>query len=332
MARTPPTSSPSTSTRSATGSTPNDPFDNQRRREALQPFGFEEGLRRLAQQHLRGAPHEPTAVPLRTLPLSLWCLGPAAGTGARRAPAASEAPHSRVVKYAERDVVPVNAKIRYTTLIHPARRRAHSGFHLWRQGLLHRRRQRELRLRQAGQGGRRDERQPRHSRRQRLLVRLRGSFGDRRRARPEGLHRADRYFDLVGRRRRAAFRAVLTDRGLPPADRVGQDRSPPGEAAGPAAHRQASQRVPLELPVLPAIRLQFERGRKPFFVDAIYHDGQFTYIKASPEETPVLYERREGKANLVNFDYQDGVFVLPKVLENGYLAIGREKLPFALED
>lgn len=29
----------------------NDPFDNQRRREALQQFGFEEGLRRLAQQH-----------------------------------------------------------------------------------------------------------------------------------------------------------------------------------------------------------------------------------------------------------------------------------------
>ena len=28
----------------------NDPFDNQRRREALDEYGFEEGLRRLAQQ------------------------------------------------------------------------------------------------------------------------------------------------------------------------------------------------------------------------------------------------------------------------------------------
>ena len=28
----------------------NDPFDNQRRREALQQYGFEEGLRRLAQE------------------------------------------------------------------------------------------------------------------------------------------------------------------------------------------------------------------------------------------------------------------------------------------
>ena len=77
---------------------------------------------------------------------------------------------------------------------------------------------------------------------------------------------------------------------------------------------------------------KFQRGRKPFSVDAIYHDGRFTYIKASPDETPALYELRDGKPNLVNFDFQDGAFVVPKVLETGYLAIGKQKMGFERED
>jgi len=77
---------------------------------------------------------------------------------------------------------------------------------------------------------------------------------------------------------------------------------------------------------------RFPRGRKPFLVDAIYHDGRFTYIKASPQETPALYEIKDGKPNLVNFDFRDGTFVVPKVLESGYLAIGKQKMNFVRED
>ncbi len=75
---------------------------------------------------------------------------------------------------------------------------------------------------------------------------------------------------------------------------------------------------------------KFQRGRKPFLIDAIYHDDRFTYIKASPEETPALYELKDGKPNLVNFEFEDGTFIAPKVLENGYLAIGTAKLRFVL--
>ena len=77
---------------------------------------------------------------------------------------------------------------------------------------------------------------------------------------------------------------------------------------------------------------KFRRGRKPFFVDAIYHDGRFTYITASPEETPALYELKDGKPNLINFDFQDGAFVVAKVLESGYLAIGQARLTFKLNN
>jgi type IV secretory pathway VirB9-like protein len=76
----------------------------------------------------------------------------------------------------------------------------------------------------------------------------------------------------------------------------------------------------------------FEAGKKPFGVRAMYNDEKFTYIQARPEETPTLYELKDGKPNLVNFEYRDGVYVVDKILESGYLAIGTQKLSFKRED
>ena len=77
---------------------------------------------------------------------------------------------------------------------------------------------------------------------------------------------------------------------------------------------------------------RFEAGKKPFFVRAMYHDDKFTYIQARPEETPTLYEIKDGKPNLVNFSYKDGVYVVDKILDQGYLAIGKRKLAFTREE
>lgn len=77
---------------------------------------------------------------------------------------------------------------------------------------------------------------------------------------------------------------------------------------------------------------RFEAGKKPFFVRAMYHDDRFTYIQARPEETPTLYEIKDGQPNLVNFDYKDGVYVVGKILDKGYLVIGKQKLPFLREE
>jgi type IV secretion system protein VirB9 len=74
---------------------------------------------------------------------------------------------------------------------------------------------------------------------------------------------------------------------------------------------------------------RFEAGKRPFFVRAMYHDDKFTYLQARPEETPTLYEIRDGKPNLVNFTYKDGVYVTDKILDSGYLAIGKRKLGFS---
>jgi len=77
---------------------------------------------------------------------------------------------------------------------------------------------------------------------------------------------------------------------------------------------------------------RFEAGKRPFFVRAMYHDDRFTFIQARPEETPTLYEVKDGQPNLVNFEYKDGVYVVTKILDSGYLAIGKQKLSFTREE
>ena len=77
---------------------------------------------------------------------------------------------------------------------------------------------------------------------------------------------------------------------------------------------------------------RFEAGKKPFFVRAMYHDSAFTYLQARPEETPTLYEFKDGKPNLVDFEYRDGVYVVDKILDRGYLVIGKQKLGFTREE
>lgn len=73
---------------------------------------------------------------------------------------------------------------------------------------------------------------------------------------------------------------------------------------------------------------RFAPADKVFKVSAIYHDGKFTYIRADPQETPALYEMKDGKPNLIEFQFEDGVYTVPKVLDHGYLAIGKKKFSF----
>jgi type IV secretion system protein VirB9 len=69
-------------------------------------------------------------------------------------------------------------------------------------------------------------------------------------------------------------------------------------------------------------------AQDPFLVTAIYHDDTFTYIQCAAHEKPTLYEMKDGKPNLINFELQNGVYIVPKVLDNGYLTVGKRKLTF----
>jgi len=75
--------------------------------------------------------------------------------------------------------------------------------------------------------------------------------------------------------------------------------------------------------------LDAKAAREPFLVSAIYHDDTFTYIKCAAREKPALYEIKDGKPNLISFQLENGVYIAPKIIDTGYLAIGKKKLPFA---
>jgi len=69
-------------------------------------------------------------------------------------------------------------------------------------------------------------------------------------------------------------------------------------------------------------------SREPFLVSAIYHDDSFTYIRSAAREKPIFYELKDGKPNLVSFQLENGVYIVPKVVDAGYLALGKRKLNF----
>jgi len=76
-------------------------------------------------------------------------------------------------------------------------------------------------------------------------------------------------------------------------------------------------------------QLDKKASAEPFLVSAIYHDEAFTYIRCGAREKPSLYEIKDGKPNLINFQLENGVYIIPKVLDTGYLTIGNKKLAFA---
>jgi len=82
-------------------------------------------------------------------------------------------------------------------------------------------------------------------------------------------------------------------------------------------------------------KLQFDYSidnkalREPFLVSVIYHDDAFTYIKCAAREKPTLYEVKDGKPSLINFQLANGVYIVPKVLNAGYLAVGKKRVVFA---
>jgi len=78
--------------------------------------------------------------------------------------------------------------------------------------------------------------------------------------------------------------------------------------------------------------LDKKASRDPFLVSAIYHDDIFTYIKSAAREKPALYEVKDGKPNLINFQFENGVYIAPKVIDDGYLVIGKNKVTFRRRD
>jgi type IV secretion system protein VirB9 len=107
-------------------------------------------------------------------------------------------------------------------------------------------------------------------------------------------------------------------------------------AAVESANRRAAESIAEYQQKYPS-KLQFVYGTpryaKPFFVRSIWHDGQFTYIKSDATELPSIYEVKDGKPSLLNFQVQSGgTYVVPKVLDSAYFAVGKERFEFSQQE
>ena len=67
---------------------------------------------------------------------------------------------------------------------------------------------------------------------------------------------------------------------------------------------------------------------KELGLQEIWRDDKFTYLRGQFQETPALYEVKDKKPSLINFDFSNGLYTVPKELDNGYLAIGKQKVEF----
>jgi type IV secretory pathway VirB9-like protein len=71
-----------------------------------------------------------------------------------------------------------------------------------------------------------------------------------------------------------------------------------------------------------------EKRGKELGLQQIWRDDKFTYLRGQFQETPALYEVKDKKPSLINFDFADGLYTVPKEVDAGYLAIGKQRVAF----
>ena len=74
----------------------------------------------------------------------------------------------------------------------------------------------------------------------------------------------------------------------------------------------------------------FARGASPSATSLAAAEGEpQQWVGTAATELPALYELKDGAPNLVQFEVERGTYIVPKVLEHGYLAIGKRRLVFS---
>ena len=69
----------------------------------------------------------------------------------------------------------------------------------------------------------------------------------------------------------------------------------------------------------------------PLGLEEVWRDEKFTYLRGKFQETPVLYETKDGKGSLINWSYNDGLYTVDKIMLQGYLTIGKQRVDFRKE-
>ena len=72
----------------------------------------------------------------------------------------------------------------------------------------------------------------------------------------------------------------------------------------------------------------YKANQAPFDIQSIYHDDKFTYIKTNAPEKFSVYEMKDGNPNLVTYDLREGTYIIPKVMDDGYVELGKKRMSF----
>ena len=100
------------------------------------------------------------------------------------------------------------------------------------------------------------------------------------------------------------------------------------DAAAQVDDFRSSYPTRLEFPYV----LDDKAGRWPFLVHGMWYDGQFTYVRSTAQETPALYENRDGEPSLIPYDLeQDGLFIVRRLVGSGWLQIGRDRAGWKID-
>jgi type IV secretory pathway VirB9-like protein len=73
---------------------------------------------------------------------------------------------------------------------------------------------------------------------------------------------------------------------------------------------------------------RFDANKAPFDIQSIYHDDKFTYIKTNAQEKFSVYEMKDGKPNLISYELREGTYIIPKIMDAGYVELGKKRMEF----
>jgi type IV secretion system protein VirB9 len=99
-------------------------------------------------------------------------------------------------------------------------------------------------------------------------------------------------------------------------------------AAVQAHITQAVDEYKSEYPLALKFDYTFHPNEAPFDIQSIYHDDKFTYIKTTAPEKFSVYEMKDGKPNLVNYELRERTYIIPKVMDSGYVELGNKRMEF----
>jgi type IV secretory pathway VirB9-like protein len=124
--------------------------------------------------------------------------------------------------------------------------------------------------------------------------------------------------------------SIVASSGPPqfvPAAQLEQSRE---QLAAVQAHiTQAVDEYKSEYPLALKFDYTFHLNEAPFNIQSIYHDDKFTYIKTTAPEKFSVYEIKDGKPSLVNYQLRNGTYIISKVMDSGYVELGNKRMEFS---